>query len=99
MEQFCDLIKGEKPVLVMFYADWCPHCRKMLPIVKKLESHKSLILSCYDIDDPKNKRLIDYYQVQTVPLIMVYKSGEQLWRWNGEIAESEFVQIMKRLIK
>ena len=68
MEKFCDLIKGDKPVFVIFYATWCPHCRKMLPIVSQLGKHKELIFLKYDIDDPANKRLVDYYQIQAVPL-------------------------------
>lgn len=99
MEKFCDLIKGDKPVFVIFYATWCPHCQRMLPIVRKLEKHKELMFLQYDIDDPENKRLVDYYSIQAVPLMMVYRRGEQLWRWNGEIAEEELMQTVNRLLK
>lgn len=98
MEKFCELIKGEKPVFVIFYATWCPHCRRMLPIIDKLENHKELILLRYDIDDEQNKRLIDYYQVQAVPLMMIYRSGEQLWRQSGEIGEEELRLTIHRLL-
>lgn len=76
MENLWALIKGNLPVFVMFYASWCPHCRKMLPIVRKLENNKHLNLQCFDIDDPANRRLVDYYQVQAVPLMMIYKAGD-----------------------
>lgn len=98
MEKFYDLIKGNKPVFVLFYATWCPHCRKMLPIIERLKSHQELTVLCYDIDEPANKRLVDYYQVQAVPLMLIYRAGEQLWRWNGEIAEDELIQTIKRLL-
>lgn len=98
MEKFCELIKGEKPVFVIFYATWCPHCRRMLPIIDKLENHNELILLRYDIDEEQNKRLIDYYQVQAVPLMMIYRSGEQLWRQSGEIGEEELRQTIHRLL-
>ena len=99
MENLWALIKGNLPVFVMFYASWCPHCRKMLPIVVKLENKKHLKLQCFDIDEPANRRVVDYYQVQAVPLMMIYKAGEQLWRWNGEIEEEELMQTLKRLLK
>lgn len=98
MDKFCELIKGKKPVFVIFFATWCPHCQRMMPIVSKLKDRKELIFLAYDIDDPENKRLIDYYHVQAVPLMMVYRSGEQLWRWNGEIEESELMQTIDRLL-
>lgn len=31
--------------------------------------------------------------------MMIYKAGEQLWRWNGEIEEEELMQTLKRLLK
>lgn len=99
MENFWALIKGERPVFVVFYATWCPHCRKMLPIIKKLEEKEDLTVWRCDIDDASKKKLIDYYQVQAVPLMMIYKSGEQLWRWNGEIEEKELFGTVERLIK
>ena len=37
MENLWDLIKGNKLVFVVFYATWCPHCQKMMPIIAKLE--------------------------------------------------------------
>ena len=84
MEKFCDLIKGDKPVFVIFYATWCPHCRKMLPIVSQLGKHKELIFLKYDIDDPANKRLVDYYQIQAVPLMITVPEnncGGRPGRW------------------
>ncbi len=99
MEKFCDLIKGDKPVFVIFYATWCPHCKKMLPIVSQLGKHKELIFLKYDIDDSANKRLVDYYQIQAVPLMMIYRTGEQLWRKTGEMEEDELMQIVKRLLE
>lgn len=99
MDKFCELIKGEKPVFVIFYATWCPHCQKMLPIVSKLDKLERLTVLKYDIDDPESKRLIDFYHVQAVPLMMVYRSGEQLWRWNGEIEEKELMQTLRRLLE
>ena len=38
MSSFQDLIKGEKPILVDFYADWCAPCKAMNPILKSVKS-------------------------------------------------------------
>lgn len=99
MENLWALIKGNLPVFVMFYASWCPHCRKMLPIVRKLENNKHLNLQCFDIDDPANRRLVDYYQVQAVPLMMIYKARrttlEMEWRDRRGRADADSEEIIE----
>lgn len=99
MEILWALTRKNKPVFVLFYAMWCPHCRKMLPIVRKLEKNEQVDLQCFDIEDETHRQLVDYYRVQVVPLMMVYKTGEQLWRWNGEIREEELMHTLKRLLE
>ena len=37
MNTYEDLIQSKPVVLVEFYATWCPHCRRMEPIVKDLK--------------------------------------------------------------
>lgn len=99
MEEFAELVKSETPVFVEFFASWCPHCRKMMPIIEDLKqkAKDKMIVRQFDIDDAANRRLIEYYQVQAVPLMMVFKSGEQLWRQNGEMNEERLFQTVQRL--
>lgn len=99
MEEFLNLIKGERPVFVAFFASWCPHCQRMLPIIEQLKNKvkENMIILELDIDKKENSRLVNYYQVQAVPLMMVFKGGEQLWRQNGEIQEQKLLQTLNRL--
>lgn len=100
MEEFAELIKGDTPVFIEFFANWCPHCRRMMPVIENLKQKAKdrIIVRQYDIDDTANRRLIDYYRVQAVPLMMVFKSGEQLWRQNGEMNEQQLLQTVQRVV-
>lgn len=100
MEEFAELIKGDTPVFIEFFANWCPHCRRMMPVIENLKQKAKdrLIVKQYDIDDAANRRLIDYYRVQAVPLMMVFKSGEQLWRQNGEMNEQQLLGTIQRVV-
>ena len=83
MKQFEELIKGEKPVLVDFYATWCGPCRVMSPILEDLKKKigdKAHILKV-DVDEEEGLAL--RYNVQSVPTLMIFKRGEMLWRETG----------------
>ena len=34
---YSDVIKSDKVVLVEFYASWCPHCQRMMPVVAQVK--------------------------------------------------------------
>lgn len=95
MSNFSELIKGDKPVLVDFYATWCEPCQLMHPIlddVKKEVGEKASILK---IDVDKNQELAAKYQVRGVPTFMIFKDGEQLFRQSGVLEKDELVKLLK----
>lgn len=57
------VFKGEKPILVEFFANWCSHCQKMQPVLDILEKRNcdKLAVERYDIDEPQNEKLLEYY--------------------------------------
>lgn len=100
MEKFYELIKGEKPVFVEFFASWCPHCQRMMPVMEELKNRvqRKMTVLQYDIDDPEYRRLVEYYRVQSVPTMMVFKAGEQLWRQSGEIKQEDLFGKVRRIV-
>lgn len=100
MEKFEELIKGDVPVLVDYFATWCGPCKMMHPIledVKKQLGDKVKILKI-DIDVPANRQSVYTYQVQSVPTLMLFKDGKMLWRQSGVVQAKPLKEIIEKYV-
>jgi thioredoxin 1 len=83
MSKFNELIKGDTPVLVDFYADWCPPCKKMLPILEQFSKDMSGSVRVIKINVDNNKDAAIKYGVRSIPTMILFKKGEIKWQGVG----------------
>lgn len=97
LKEFEKLLKTEKPVLIEFHTVWCSPCRKMAPIIDKLEieyKEEALILR---IDVDKSKDVGKAYEIVGVPVFILFLNGEEKWRHTGVISEEELIKQLKNI--
>lgn len=92
METFKDIVNGDQPVLVDFYADWCGPCKVMAPVIEQLGKELQGKARVLKIDIDKNESLADDYRIQAVPTFMVFRKGEVVWRHSGIIEKSVLIR-------
>jgi len=83
MSAYNTLVNGPNPVLVDFTAEWCGPCKTMAPELKKLAAELGDKLKIIKIDIDKNPDLASKLQVRSVPTLILYKEGKQVWRQSG----------------
>lgn len=90
-------IKESAPVvLVEFYASWCPHCQKMMPIVEAVKEKLGGNVPVYQFDIDKEQELSDKEGINTIPTFIIYKNGREEWRHSGELTEEQlYLQVGK----
>ena len=95
MEKFNELIQSAKPVLVDFYAEWCGPCQKMKPtlldVAERLGDEVKIIL----VDIDKEQKLSERFRIQSVPTLIIFKNGKQLWRQSGVISTNALIKLLK----
>ena len=94
MEKFDDLITSNIPVLVDFYAEWCGPCKMMKPILEDVKAMKGEKGRVVKVDVDKHQELAAYYQIQSVPTLMIFKDGKQLWRQSGVLQAKELSELL-----
>ena len=78
-----DAMKDSKTAIVLFYADWCPHCQNFGPTFKELEKDRQLKKKYNFVrinsEDPASQKTMQEYGIQGFPsLFMVNpKTGEK----------------------
>jgi thioredoxin 1 len=93
---FNEVINGEKPVLVDFYADWCGPCKMMNPILKDLKKSMGDAINIIKVDAEKNADAAIKYNVRGVPTLMLFKGGQILWQQSGVVRAKQLEQIINQ---
>lgn len=92
---FQELIQGNKPILVDFFATWCQPCKIQAPILEQLSSEMGEKIRILKIDVDKNPQIAQMYQIQGVPTLAIFKNGKIAWRNSGVHQKQQLLQILK----
>lgn len=95
---FQQLIEGEKPVLVDFFATWCGPCKTMQPILEDTSRQLGEKVKIVKVDVDKNPAAASKFQVRGVPTLILFQRGKILWRQSGVVPVHQLVQILNSTI-
>jgi thioredoxin 2 len=77
------------PVLVDFWARWCPPCRMVAPAVSRVAKRmagKAIVLK---VDTERHPQLAASFDVRAIPNFVVFSQGQRLRQHAGMVAERE----------
>ena len=85
METFQQIISGDKPVLVDFFAEWCGPCKAMSTAIASIGKDVQGRARVIKLDIDRNQVMSMQYNVQAVPTFIIFKNGAPVWRHSGMV--------------
>ena len=93
-KQYEELILGDKPVMVDFWAPWCTYCRRIDPALNKLaDSRDDVLIVKVNIDE--EPELARQERIEVIPTLVIYQGGQAL----GSIVAPESKAQIEAFIK
>ena len=95
---FQELIEGDTPVLVDFFAEWCGPCKMMQPILEDTSKQLCGKVKILKVDVDRNPLAASRFQVRGVPTLILFSRGEVVWRQSGVVPAHQLVQIIENTV-
>jgi len=96
MATFSEMIQGDKPVLVDFFAEWCGPCKIMKPVLKELKTKLGDSTTILQIDVDKSPQTASAFQIQGVPTLILFKKGKAVWRQSGVVPANQLEKVIQK---
>jgi len=73
-----EVLAHDKPVLVEFWARWCPPCRMLAPVLAEIERERD-DLAVRKVNADENPATARDHHVMSLPTLILFRCGEPVW--------------------
>ena len=92
------VIENPLPVLVDFWATWCPPCRMIAPFVEQITADFEGRAAVCKVDVDQNHALTQQYNVRSIPTLLFFKGGEVKDQVIGALPKDQLVAKLNALL-
>jgi len=77
-EKFNELMNGDRPVLVDYWAPWCSYCRRITTAYDKVAEQYGPEMDVVKINIDEEALLAEREQIEVIPTLVIYRNGKAL---------------------
>lgn len=89
---------SDKPVLLDFWADWCPPCKMLSPIIDELAEEYKDKIKIAKIDTDADGELAQKFNISSIPTLVLLNKGEVIKQQVGALPKPSIIEMFKDYI-
>ena len=91
-DNFNEMVLGSStPVLVDFFANWCGHCQKLLPLLDEVAVAMDGKINVVKLNVDEHRDLSKKYEIKGLPTMILFKDGSELDRLIGFMPKDKII--------
>jgi thioredoxin 1 len=91
-----EVMEAKEPVLVDFWAVWCPPCRMIAPAVEALASAYSGRVKVGKLNVDENPAVAQAFGIRSIPTLLVLKGGEVVDQQIGAVPQPRIAEMLEK---
>jgi len=92
-----ELLRGENPVVVDFWASWCAQCHAMAPILRDLAEEFEGRVMFAKVNVQTNRDLSAQFKIKSIPTLVFFKRGKEWDRLSGVRSHTELRKLLEKV--
>ena len=84
--------KGDKPVIVDFYATWCGPCKRVAPVLEELQKEYGDDIQIYKVDTDKSPAVSAAFGIRSIPSFLFIPAKGKPTMAKGALPKETFVK-------
>jgi len=90
-----EVLNGDQPVLVDYWAEWCGPCKTVEPIVEELAEEYGDRLKVGKVNVDESSTIPARYGVRGIPTLMLFKDGQVQATKTGAATKAQLAQLVE----
>jgi thioredoxin 1 len=84
-----EVMRAAQPVLLDFWAEWCPQCKELAPILEEIAVEKAGQVKVGKVNVAEQPELAERHRIVSLPALVLYKNGAIAQKQIGGAPRSE----------
>lgn len=93
-----EVLESKAPVLVDFWASWCPPCKMVEPIIEELSTELDGRIKVGKMNVDQNNMTAANYEIRGVPTFIIFNSGKEILRRTGAQSKQQLKEMLKEVL-